>query len=85
MAEDFDPVEVRKKMMAKRQEMMARRIPKRPVISVTPADDDVRQLIKHPRAGGFPEDGPASWPLDRFTRRRLLDGAVTSDDAPTAA
>jgi hypothetical protein len=53
-----------------------------PVLRVVPADDDGRRLLKHPHSGGFPETGAASWPDDRFTKRRLADGSVTLEEEP---
>jgi hypothetical protein len=46
-------------------------------VQVVPANDDYRKVLKHPKAGGFPESGAAAWPDDRFTKRRLADGSVT--------
>jgi hypothetical protein len=48
----------------------------RPTVKVTPKDDTMRRLLRHPRAGGFRKDGSAEWPDDRFTRRRIRDGDV---------
>jgi len=44
---------------------------------VLPKDDAMRKLLKHPIGGAFPEEGPANWPDDQFTTRRLRDGDVT--------
>ena len=49
----------------------------RPTLKVTPKDDTLRRLLKHPRAGGFRKEGHAEWPDDRFTQRRIKDGDVT--------
>jgi hypothetical protein len=81
----YDPAAERLKLVTQRKEMMARLTPKRERVRINPADDDVRRVIKHPHAGPFPASGPADWPLDRFTRRRLLDGSVTQEGAPAAA
>jgi hypothetical protein len=48
----------------------------RKTISVIPANDDMRRLLRHPLAGGFRSDGSAEWPDDRFTQRRLADGDI---------
>ena len=75
----FDPIAIRKKAIEARKAMLASRMPKRERIRVTPASDDVRRSLRHPDAGGFPvSGGAADWPLDRFTRRRLLDKSVTA-------
>jgi hypothetical protein len=74
----FDPIEVRQKAIAARKAMLASRTPKRERVRVSPANDDVRRLLRHPHAGGFPvSGGAADWPLDRFTRRRINDKSVT--------
>jgi hypothetical protein len=49
------------------------------VVSVSPANDDMRRLLKHPSAGGFPKSGAATWPDDRFTQRRVADGDITRE------
>ena len=49
----------------------------RPTLKVTPKNDTLRKLLKHPRAGGFRKEGPAEWPDDSFTKRRLRDGDIT--------
>jgi hypothetical protein len=48
-------------------------------VRVSPANDDMRRLLKHPRAGGFPKSGGAVWPDDRFTQRRIADGNITRE------
>jgi hypothetical protein len=45
-------------------------------VRVEPTKDDYRKYLKHPRGGGFPKEGPATWPDDRFTSRRIADGSV---------
>jgi len=49
-------------------------------VRVTPANDIMRRLLKHPHAGGFPKDGSAEWPDDRFTKRRIADGDIKRED-----
>jgi hypothetical protein len=82
MAEQVDPaLQIRLDRVAARKAAMAARIPKREMVKVNPRDDDVRRVLKHQPSGiGFPKDGPAEWPLDRFTHRRLADGAVTREE-----
>jgi len=48
----------------------------RPGLRVEPANDDMRRLLKHPRAGGFRAEGSLEWPDDVFTQRRLRDGDI---------
>jgi hypothetical protein len=45
-------------------------------IRVEPANDDMRRLLKHPRAGGFRSEGSIEWPDDTFTKRRLKEGSI---------
>jgi hypothetical protein len=49
-------------------------------VRVTPANDDMRRVLRHPRAGGFGKSGSAEWPDDRFTQRRLADGDIRRED-----
>jgi hypothetical protein len=53
----------------------------RPTVKVTPKNDTLRKLLRHPRAGGFRAEGSAEWPDDRFTQRRVKDGDVTVEKA----
>jgi|SoiMetStandDraft_5_1073268.scaffolds.fasta_scaffold212023_2 hypothetical protein len=46
-------------------------------MKVLPKNDQVRKLLKHPVAKGFRAEGPADWPNDSFTARRIADGDVT--------
>ena len=48
----------------------------RPGIRVEPANDDMRRLLKHPKAGHFRSEGSMEWPDDTFTHRRLRDGDI---------
>lgn len=48
-------------------------------MQVWPKDDDMRKLLKHEPTGvAFYETGPAEWPDDTFTYRRIQDGDVTT-------
>jgi hypothetical protein len=49
-------------------------------VRVTPANDTMRRLLKHPHAGGFAKEGGADWPDDRFTKRRIADGDIKRED-----
>ena len=53
-----------------------------PGIRVVPRDDDMRRVLKHPTSGGFRASGGATWPNDRFTKRRLQDGTITREEKP---
>jgi len=48
-------------------------------MKVTPKNDDVRKTLQHPTAGGFRAEGPADWPEDTFTFRRIRDGDITAE------
>lgn len=52
-------------------------------IKVIPAKEEYRKVLKHPKGAAFPETGSATWPDDRFTKRRLADGSVARE--PTEA
>ncbi len=45
-------------------------------MKVFPKNDDVRRVLYHPAAGPFRAEGPAEWPDDAFTNRRIADGDV---------
>ena len=69
---------LRGKRQAERTKMMAAAKPKG--VRVTPANDDMRRVIKHPHSGNFPKTGSAEWPNDRFTKRRIADGSIKLDE-----
>jgi hypothetical protein len=71
--------------MSERIKKMREAAPTRPTVKVTPKDDTIRRVLKHPRGGGFPKEGPATWPDDRFTFRRLRDGDITVSDGERRA
>ena len=54
-------------------------------MKVLPKNDDVRRVLKHPVAKGFRKQGPAEWPNDSFTARRIRDGDVTVVETEGAA
>jgi hypothetical protein len=45
-------------------------------MQVFPKNDDVRRVLAHPIAGKFRAEGPAEWPDDTFTSRRIKDGDI---------
>lgn len=61
-----------KRRKARMQKITA---PKR--VRVVPKSDELREVLRHPRAGRFRTSGSTEWPLDQFTKRRLRDGDVT--------
>lgn len=48
-------------------------------MKVFPTSEQKRKALKHPTAGGFREVGPAEWPDDPWTYRRVRDGDVTTE------
>ena len=69
--------DLRTRQVEERRKRMVKLKPRAPVVRVVPASDELRRALKHPRGMGFPPDGSAEWPDDRFTRRRIKEGAVT--------
>jgi hypothetical protein len=53
-----------------------KKVHSKPGVRVEPKNDDMRRLLKHPRAGGFRAEGSIEWPDDTFTRKRLRDGDI---------
>jgi hypothetical protein len=60
-----------------------------PRVRVLPRDDDMRRILKHPSGLGFRSSGSIEWPLDKWTQRRLREGAITlegeKENAPAAS
>jgi len=57
-------------------------------MKVWPRDDNMRKFLFHPVTKiRFPKEGggPAEWPDDQFTRRRIRDGDVTIEESATSA
>ena len=77
-AREKDP---RSQQIAERKKRMKELNPPPERVRVTPKDDDMRRVLKHPSAQKFPASGSMEWPLDQFTRRRIKDGSVTEDKA----
>src|SRR4029077_14723537 len=47
------------------------------LVRVEPTDDRYRKSLKHlPSQIGFNATGPATWPMDVFTKRRLREGSI---------
>jgi hypothetical protein len=53
-------------------------------VTVWPKNDVLRALMAHPSGVRFGVTGSATWPMDRFTRRRIRDGDVTTQAPPDA-
>jgi hypothetical protein len=75
-----------------RRDRMARiqKLNEVPGVRVVPASgegftaEDMRRLLKHPKAGGFRSEGDIEWPNDTYTFRRLKEGSIKlADQKPT--
>jgi hypothetical protein len=73
-------VSLRGQRQRDRMEKLRAAIP--PGIRVVPSNDDMRRVLKHPSSGGFRAQGGATWPNDRFTKRRLADGTIKREEPP---
>ena len=83
-----NPNQERLRRIAARQQRLRAMFPLPQRVRVLPRDDSVRSAMRHPHGNiAFPKSGSVEWPLDRFTKRRLLDGSVTREEAdkPEAA
>jgi hypothetical protein len=75
-----EPRERLKRIEARKERLAMRLPPHQQRVRVVPRDDNIRQHLKHPSGLRFPKSGSAEWPLDRFTKRRLVEGSVTRED-----
>jgi len=81
MAKHEGEKSLREQQLDARKKRMAELNPPARSVRVTPANDDLRRVLKHPRSGTkFPASGSVEWPLDQFTRRRIKEGAVTVEE-----
>jgi hypothetical protein len=81
MAEHSKEQDLRSQHIAARKKHMADMAKqKRPRVRVTPGDDDMRKVLKHPNGVGFPASGSVEWPHDQFTRLRIRDGSVKVEE-----
>jgi len=48
-------------------------------MKVWPRNEEIRKVLKH-GVIGFPAEGPAEWPDDTFTHRRIMDGDVMVEE-----
>lgn len=54
----------------------------RGTVRVVPRDDQMRAVLKHQPSGiAFRKEGGVEWPNDRFTQKRLREGAVMLERA----
>ena len=72
---------LREQQVEDRRKRMAKLNPPVERVRVTPANDDLRRTLKHPKGSvKFPEKGSVEWPLDQFTRRRIKEGSLKRED-----
>jgi hypothetical protein len=78
---DID-AELKKRKQARDDRMREiRKAAEIPMVTVTPTKPEYRKYLKHAGSGvGFKEDGPAIWPHDQFTKRRIKDGAIKIEE-----
>lgn len=58
--------------------------PQTPGVRVLPANEALRKKLKHPNGMAFRPEGSVEWPNDRFTKRRLAEGAITLEQPAEA-
>ena len=51
----------------------ARKIPR---VRVEATSEEMRRVLKHPSGLALRSGGSVEWPLDKFTQRRLREGAI---------
>ena len=73
-------LQIRQKYLEARKARLKRLMPQQPRVRVLPANEDFRQVIKHPSGIRFPEEGSVEWPFDKFTRKRIAEGDVTVEE-----
>ena len=49
-------------------------------MKVFPKNDDIRRILYHPTGVHFRKEGPADWPDDSYTHRRIADGDITVEE-----
>jgi hypothetical protein len=54
-------------------------------VKVYPASDTIREIMKHANGTRFPSNGPAEWPIDGFTTRRIAEGSVSTEEGAGGA
>ena len=53
-------------------------------MQVWPKNDAMRKVLRHVNGTGFRAEGPAEWPDDSFTARRVRDGDVSLTEVAAA-
>jgi hypothetical protein len=49
---------------------------KMPRVRVEPTKPEYRDVLEHPNGMAFRKEGSVEWPFDRWTKRRLREGAI---------
>ena len=83
MSDESSPTigfQIRQKYIEARKARLRKIAPQRQRVRVLPANEDFRQVLKHPSGLRFPEQGSVEWPLDKFTRKRLAEGDITIEE-----
>jgi hypothetical protein len=80
MAQPESGFAIRQERIKARKELMARITPRYPYVRVSPRDDDMRRILRHPNGVGFHATGSVEWPFDKFTRKRIADGSVVVEE-----
>lgn len=72
--------------MQRREERMklARKLTEVTRVRVSPANERMRRVIRHPRFGGFRSSGSIELPLDTWLKRRIKEGSVVLESAQQA-
>jgi hypothetical protein len=55
-----------------------------PRVRVVPANEDIRRALQHPLGYRLRSQGSTEWPLDKFTEKRIREGALTIEEPPQA-
>jgi len=83
---DEEEKSLRQQQIEARQARIRATIPQIPRVRVTAASPELAQVLRHPSARKFPDDGGSvEWPLDAFTKRRLADGSIKAESEEDAA
>jgi hypothetical protein len=54
--------------------------PNVPTVRVVPTSDALRRVLTHPSGCKLRATGSTEWPMDKFTARRLAEGAIKIED-----
>jgi hypothetical protein len=81
MAEDVTKIVQERHKQRQERMLQFRASTRTPMVRVVPTKPEYRKHLKHGLTGvGFLEEGPAEWPNDQFTQRRIREGAIKLED-----